>query len=174
MIDVVFQPVRHYDIHSMETDIEKSTLRKKILGACIERQRSLISDVNARIEAIMETPGLGNEEEYDNSVLSTLTQQAEEIDALREVTRLATDEMTELSRLALTPETNHNIVEPGAIVVTNKNTFYISVSIEQFEVDGESYIGISTNSPLYQAMKGLTKDEIFHCKGIVYKILDVL
>jgi hypothetical protein len=153
--------------------IEKSALRRKMLQACIEKQQSLINDFEDRVNAIIETPGLGNEEEYDNNVLSHQSQYGYEIESLRSALKLVTEEMNTLLHLESIAETIHTVAEPGAIVFTNKGTFFVAVSVNQFEVDGDIYIGVSAQSPLYQAMKGLAKGKDFRCSGIAYKILDI-
>jgi len=157
----------------MITTTDNGKLRRKILEACIDKQQSLMDDFNTRIVALIATNGLGNEEEYDNQVLAQQVQRNEEIDGLLQARNLVREEMNELLRLSRLPDTDHTCVEPGAVVVTDRDTVYVSVSIEQFEVDGEPFIGISTHSPRYQIMKGLHKGNTFRCKGIRYTIVDI-
>ena len=52
-------------------------------------------------------------------------------------------------------------VEEGAIVKFSDRYFVISVSTARFECDGESYIGISPQAPIYQAMQGKRTGETF-------------
>ena len=42
-----------------------------------------------------------------------------------------------------------------------------------FEVDGEKYIGISTHSPIFQAMSGKSKGDTFSLKQKKYMITDI-
>jgi hypothetical protein len=82
--------------------------------------------------------------------------------------------MATLVYLNFIAATNHTVVEPGAIVITDKNSFFVSVSTGEFVVEGEQYTGVSLSSPLYQAMKGLAKGDHFMCRGIAYKIMEIL
>ena len=148
-------------------------LRKRILEACIKKQQSLIDDLKSRIKSILDTPGLGNEEEYDSNDVSQKGQASDEVTGLNEALLLANEEMSFLRQLKAAGHQTHTIVGPGAIVITDKAPFFISVSIEQFGVDGETFFGISTRSPLYVTMKGLPKGSIFHHQGANYKILDI-
>jgi hypothetical protein len=157
----------------MITTTDNRTLRSKILEVCIQIQQSLIDDFNKRIVALLETNGLGNEEAYDSQIISQQTQRNEEISGLLQTRNLASQEMNELIRLSRLEHNDHSRVEPGSIVVTDRNTIFVSVSIEQFEVDGEPLVGVSTSSPLYQAMKGLRKGDAFQCMGISYNITDI-
>ncbi|HEY0769903.1 MAG TPA: hypothetical protein VGD31_06180, partial [Sphingobacteriaceae bacterium] len=82
-------------------------------------------------------------------------------------------ELAKLESLKLKQESDHNHVAPGAVVVTNHSTFFISASLEKLIVDGHVYMGISTSSPLYHAMQQKVKGETFSFKGIEYKIKDI-
>lgn len=62
------------------------------------------------------------------------------------------------------------LVEPGAVVVTDKMTLYICVSIESFEVNGHALFGISTKTPIYASMRGLEKGKTFQFNETVYDI----
>lgn len=156
----------------MITMTEKNTLWKKMLDACIAKQQTLIDDFKDRITALLQNDGLGNEEEYDNNELSQKAQAAEEVNSINEALDLANEEMNVLLNLKSVKAVRTH-VEPGAVVITNLTTFFISVSTEQFNLDGETYVGLSTKSPLYQAMKGFTKGQTFHYNGISYKIKDI-
>ena len=74
---------------------------------------------------------------------------------------------------AIDPTKTNKVVEPGAVVVTNQRVFFISTSIEQVEVNGESVFGISLKAPLYGVMKDKKKGESFSFGGVTYKILDL-
>ena len=52
-------------------------------------------------------------------------------------------------------------VEEGAIVRLNDRYFVISVSTARFGCDGESFMGISPQAPIYQAMQGKRAGEKF-------------
>lgn len=162
-------------IHQLETMIttDKSILRGKLLEACIEKQQALIDDFKSRVAELVSTPGLGNEESYDNEILGQQSQRVAEVDNLHRALDLANNEMDDLLRLSGRKKELHSRVEPGAVVVTDRDTIFVSVSIEQFEVDGEPYVGISTKSPLYAAMKGKQAGDTFECAGIAYNILEV-
>lgn len=148
-------------------------LKKRILETCIEKQQALIDDFKQRIASILETPGLGNEEKYDNNDIAQLEQSSEEVTMLNDALALANEEMSFLRYLLSTEGQLHKLVGPGAIVVTDKGALYISVSVEQIEVDGEKFFAISTKSPLYLTMKGLTKGSLVQHNGAVYRIIDI-
>jgi hypothetical protein len=152
---------------------DKRILRGKLLEACIEKQQILIDDFTNRISELLKSPGLGNEEAYDNEVLGQQSQRAGEVDGMHEALSLAKEEMNELLRLAALQSAGHSRVEPGAVVVTDRDTVFVCVSIEQFEVDGEPFVGISTRSPRYASMKGKQVGDKFQCAGVKYTIVDL-
>lgn len=151
----------------------KHILRKKILDVCVNKQQSLIDDLKSRIKSILDTQGLGNEEEYDNNEVSQKGPASEEVTGINNALSLANEEMSFLQHLKVTNSNLHHIVGPGAIAITNRSDFFVSVSIEEFGVDGKTFFGISTKSPLYLTMKGLPKGSIFQHNGTNYKILDI-
>lgn len=65
-------------------------------------------------------------------------------------------------------------VGPGAVVSFNNRHFVVCVSTTRFEVEGTTYMGISTGSPIYQAMAGLKAGESFTFNGAERVIDDVL
>ncbi|HEY0745040.1 MAG TPA: hypothetical protein VGD40_26425 [Chryseosolibacter sp.] len=157
----------------MMTTTEKHGLRKKLLDACIAKQQFLIDDFKDRIKALIESDGLGNEEPYDNTDVAVNSSKVAEINTLNDHLAFANAELHALEKLKVTQEVDRSHVSPGAIVVTNHSTFFISVSVEKFMVEGHVYIGISTSSPLYQAMRQKSKGDTFTFNGISYKIKEI-
>lgn len=60
-------------------------------------------------------------------------------------------------------------MDPGAVVGFDTRHVVISVSTAEFEHAGVTYMGISPQSPIYKAMKGLEKGDsfMFHGKEVV-------
>lgn len=161
------------EIGMMITVIEKQGLRKKLIDACIAKQQFLIDDFKDRIKALTESRGLGNEESYDNDLVANNSINASEINSLNDLLEFANSELRILENLKVSQELIRNRVAPGAIVVTNHRTIFVSASLEQFRVEEHTYVGISTSSPLYRAMEGRLKGETFAFNGTEYKIKDV-
>jgi transcription elongation GreA/GreB family factor len=157
----------------MITATDKLALKKRMLEACVTKQENLIGDFKERIQALRLSTPLGNEEEYDNNVLAQNSQSADEITALNATLNFANAELRVLNHMQVIPDRIPNAVAPGAVVVTDRATFFVSVSIEEFEVDGETILGISDKSPIYNAMKGKKKGHTFSYNGLKYKILDL-
>jgi transcription elongation GreA/GreB family factor len=56
-------------------------------------------------------------------------------------------------------------VRPGAVVGFEGKHFVVLVSTARFDVDGVTYMGISTQSPIYKAMDGLVEGDSFTFGG---------
>lgn len=65
-------------------------------------------------------------------------------------------------------------VQPGAVVKFNNRCFVVCVSTTRFEVDGKTYMGISTQSPIYLAMTGLQEGDVFTHNGTEFEVQEVL
>ena len=61
-------------------------------------------------------------------------------------------------------------VEPGAVVSFNGRNFVVLVSTARFECEGKTYMGISTSSPIYKAMAGLSEGEHFTHNGRDFRL----
>lgn len=157
----------------MITNVKTKGLRKKLLDACIAKQLFLIADFKERIKALTESEGIGNEESFDNQDVASNTVRVSEINTLNDLLQFANDELEILEKLKTTQDIDRDRVVPGAIVVTNHCTFFISASIEKFIVEGHVYIGISTNSPMFKKMEEKSKGDTFSFKGLRYRIKDI-
>lgn len=65
-------------------------------------------------------------------------------------------------------------VQPGAVIRFNNRRFVVCVSTSRFEVDGKTYMGISTQSPIYLAMAGLQEGDVFTHNGTEFEVEEVL
>ncbi|MCJ8167382.1 hypothetical protein MKJ04_21250 [Pontibacter sp. E15-1] len=61
----------------------------------------------------------------------------------------------------------------GAVVHTELQNYFISVSLGEIKLDEESFYAISGMSPLYKAMAGKTAGESFSFRDKTYKVLQV-
>lgn len=140
-----------------------------ILDACIQKQNELIESFQSRVDSMQADVMGGNQspsqtEDRAAGKIELFNAVGKELDfALREMEFLET----------LNPEKESTIVEPGALVITDKLTLYICVSIEQIEVQGQTIFGISTKAPIYAAMRGLEKGSKFSFNETEYQIKDI-
>ncbi len=64
--------------------------------------------------------------------------------------------------------------EAGSVVKTNQGNFYLSISAGNINIDGETYIAISTASPVGLKLKGTQAGDSFTFNGKTYSVIEVL
>lgn len=143
-----------------------------MLSACIARQQSLMDDFKERINFLL-TEDSNADDEHDNNRMAQDALRLAELNMLNDTLAFARQEMTILQQLKFLEDMAHDRVKLGAVVVTDKQTFFVCVSIEQFTVDGKTYVGISTSSPLFHAMRGRQEGDTFAYKGTLYHIEEI-
>lgn len=67
----------------------------------------------------------------------------------------------------------YDTVQVGSVVVTDKNTFYISIGAGSLVLNEKKYLAISPSSPIGQKMIGLTAGEKFSFNKIEQTIKEV-
>lgn len=140
-----------------------------IVRACIQKQEALIKDFEKEIASI-------KSEIHDNDTSQSQgdNSKAERTDVLNTYEKelvFLKNEMTYLENLDW--KGNNEVAEPGAVVVTDKITFFICVSIEDVEVDGQTVYGISAKAPLFGQMRGLKVGDSFEYNKAKYQIKSV-
>lgn len=143
--------------------------KKNILHACTIKQQSTISDFEkevARLKSEVTTK--------DDSVSQGGRGASEQNELLVRMEHELLFLKNELMTLEnIDPEEVAEVIEEGAVVVTDQRIFFVSTSIESVEVNSKSVFGLSVHAPIYSEMKGKKKGEIIEYNGLRYQILDV-
>ena len=149
----------------MSTRIDKAAIHH----ACMVKQQHLIKDFEKEIASLKKqmvsqdfSQSQGDSSSVERNEL--LVRYENELIFLK-------NELQTLESIDPTKETEK--VELGSVVVTDKRIFYVSVSIEQFEVEGQDIFGLSVNAPIYEAISQTSKGDRITFNGIDYIILDV-
>ena len=140
-----------------------------ILASCIQKQEELIDHFNQRLEDV-------KAEAYNNNETPSQTDEGsnspeEFLQTLEHELDFVTGEMEVLR--SIDPSNSSVQVERGAVVVTNHRTFFIGVSSEEIEIDGQKIFGMSDHAPLYTYMRGLHKGDSFEYNKTKYEIADI-
>lgn len=148
----------------------KSKLDKaNILKACVQKQQELIdSFMQRQTEMYSDT--------FSQNAIASQTEdrKAGKVDLLNALGNeliFAQEELVFLNSIDVSGESTQ--VEPGAVVVTDQLTFFIGVSSEKVEVDGQIIFGISTKAPIYANMIRLQKGNSFQYNETKYLIEDI-
>lgn len=84
---------------------------------------------------------------------------------------LALEQMTVLDKISF--ENLNDIVEFGAVVITDKQNLFVSISMGKLVQDDKTYYAISSNVPIFQALDGKRAGEDAIFNGVQIHILDV-
>ncbi|MDN3670530.1 hypothetical protein QWY93_14500 [Echinicola jeungdonensis] len=152
---------------------QKTRVKRKMLDACIARQQTLITDLKNHIKSLFENENLAKGNLQDSLSTPVDPQIFEEANLLNNALNFANKELQQLHQLYSIEDLLHNKVELGAAVVTHLGTFFISADLEEVQMDGEFFMGLSSDSPFYLAMKGKRIGEMFIYKGTSYHIQDI-
>lgn len=152
--------------------MKKLEFKQKILTAAREKQQALIDDFKSRIEEIKNGEVMVNEDQLDSGQRGNDDAGNEMINNLADQLNFAVEEMDILNKMRTDLEPLDEVTI-GAVVKTNRNTFFPSVSLEKFEVEGQELFGLSEKAPLYQMMKGKKVGDSFEYNIQGYEVLEV-
>jgi hypothetical protein len=79
----------------------------------------------------------------------------------KDMTQLAEAQKLRQALLQINPAKSFTTIQGGSLVFTNEGNFYIAVSAGQFVIDGQTFIAISSASPIGAKMIGLKQGDGF-------------
>jgi len=83
----------------------------------------------------------------------------------------AVEEIKILEKIDLTKENND--VNFGAVVITNEQKLFVSISLGNIQIENDFYFAISSMVPLFKPMQGLKKGDSFEFNGKNIRIIDL-
>lgn len=122
------------------------TLKEQLHQACLDY-------INQRIETAQSALDLANSsanEESKSSAGDKYETTREMLQQQIEKDSAALAEAVKQKQLLIQIGTGkqHEIIQPGSLVVTDKNNFYIAISAGALVIDGKKYLAISPSSPI--------------------------
>lgn len=149
----------------MNINIDKNL----ILNACLQSQKELIVNIERRLntrntDAISQNYSASQSEDRSAGKFEILN-------ALKSEHTFAVKELEYLE--SLDPSIKNTHISPGAVVITDQFIFFIGISSEKTEIDGNEVIFISTRAPIYTSMEGLKKGDSFKYNETNYEIKEV-
>ena len=147
-----------------------TNLKTKILTECISQVQKLADTAQAEMK---EHQKMANDygqprDRYDafrNQMLRKRDQYAKQY-------QRALDDLAILEKIDVnTPSTK---AEFGAVVITNMNKLFISISLGKIVVDGDEYFAISAKVSIFNALEGSTKGSSFSFNNKQLTVLNVL
>ncbi|TMV07673.1 hypothetical protein FGK63_09395 [Ruegeria sediminis] len=155
----------------MTAEQDRAAKKKAIVDRLMSLEAEELATAKAHYEAFMKDSQLDDREGHDKDDIAASRENADLAAAFDAPVHAhhAKIDVIENTNFRLT-----DTVAPGAVVKFSNRNFVVCVSTSRFEVDGETYMGISTQSPIYLAMAGLQKGELFTHNGTEFEVEDVL
>lgn len=154
----------------MKTLSPEIALKRRIWEACMQKQQELATTVR---EAVTQAQEAANEEK--GSLEEKFESFREQLIRDRDMyARKLGEHMAAIEALRFVDvERVFSHVQQGALVITDKQKLFISISLGEIKLDGGAYFAISTQSPLYLQMEGKRAGESFEFRGIRHHIHEV-
>lgn len=142
--------------------------RKRLIKKCFEFQKITTDEIKDKIHyfELKYSRGL-----HDNA--STLVRHSD-VDFLEESLRKAVDELRLLTYLTSVSDKIYNNVEPGCVVTVGSKRFFVAAKTNPFRLGRKKFTGLSTRSPLFQAMRGKQAGDRFQYQGSTYTIRNIV
>lgn len=147
--------------------MDKSALKKALLAIMENEQKLAGKDYKSYLKASM----VDRSEPVDIDDQSQAGAAAEVAEALGVDSQNAENRLAHVERIDFGPKRS---VSEGAVVTVDGKAYVVAVSTDAFTCQGHSITGISTLSPIYQAMEGLVAGDTFSLNGKSHKINGVL
>lgn len=124
--------------------------KKKIIAYLIEQKTASYDSMMKMQQSDMAGAEKNNEEEDGMFDSGKTGQSLNRVESRSSVVEALQDEITLLRGLD-SIEANERL-QLGDVIETDKGNFFVAVPEEEFTVEGVSFRGISTDSPLFQAL----------------------
>lgn len=148
---------------------EKLKIKKMLLSKCIEIQKNNVAIAKKAMEEAQESANSERTSE-DMSESFRETMQATRDMYARQVHE-GTNTLALLNRIMIVQE--HEWVKFGSVIITDYQNYFISSGLGEITINDESFITVSTLSPLFQILASKQKGAQFMFLDRMYKVLEV-
>jgi transcription elongation GreA/GreB family factor len=146
-------------------------LRVKLHRACVAYVEQRIDTLNRAMAEVKEAADEETKnsagDKYETGRAMMQIEMEKHAAQLTEVTKL----QKALKEISL--EENHAVVENGSVVVTNHETFYISIGAGALTIDGEKYFAVSSSSPIGMKLMGGKPGDQFELNKRTFQIKSI-
>ena len=130
--------------------------REEILDKIIEEQQKVIDNLKMSVERYKTASDL---DEDDTSDPDDLARQTEAKDMQLRFEKLLKKEQADMNYVLAEKEVNHTEIEPGALIETEKNYFFIGVPLPVFKINDKEVYCISPEAPMFLKLKNKKVDD---------------
>ncbi len=158
------------DFIFLRTKFQIMSIKETLLNICKENQLESIKNLKLTMDEAQKSANDygAPKDRYD----AYRTQMMRKRDMMAQQLQKANEQFELLDRID--GEKEYDKVEFGALVITDKQKLFVSVSLGKITVESEDYYAISPAVPVYQAMEGKKAGEEFEFRGNTMKIVEIL
>jgi hypothetical protein len=153
-------------------DNDKLKLKQRLLTECLRIQKDAVEQLK---KAMLEAQQSANDNTDDTEEI-LFNSYREEMQNKRDLFARQLDEA--LDALALLQKVNglqsSKDVSFGAVVITESQKLFISISLGQIHSEGETYVAISPSAPLFKLMVGKHIGDSYQFRDKNTKILEII
>ena len=155
----------------MTTETNPAARKKAIIDRLMSLESQELATAQAHYDAFLKDSQLDDREGHDKDDIAASRENADLAAAFDAPVHAhhAKIDVIENTDFGMT-----DTVQPGAVIKFNNRRFVVCVSTTRFDVDGKTYMGISTQSPIYLAMVGLKAGDIFTHNGTEFEVQEIL
>lgn len=144
--------------------------RDEILAKIIEEQNRVIANLKESVERYKTASDL---DEDDTSDPDDLARQTEAKDMQLRFEKMLAKEVNDLAFVQGEKDKTYTEIEQGALVETDKNYFFLAVSLPKFEVNGKEVFCISPDAPIFAKLKGKKVGDRVEVGPNVFEIISI-
>ncbi len=136
-------------------------------------EQTLRNNITELTNALNDYEASSNLDEGDTIDPEDYSQQSEAREMKMQMQIQLDQEQNQLIRLQGFTQKESTQVEPGALVTTDKNLFFIGLSLPTMGIDGKDLYCISTESPAFSAVRGKGEGDHFDIGKETHTIISV-
>ena len=149
--------------------MDKKALKKDIIQSCIDLLEENVKTCKDRIQEIIQT---ANDYEGDHDMFDPFK---EDMMKKKDLQVKQMEKFLEDLKLVkkVNPEKINEKVEFGSVITTNKQKMFVAAALGKITVHGEIIFAISTQVPVFKAMKDLKSGDTFNINNNTFTIKEV-
>jgi len=150
---------------------QKLEFKKRLLAECLKIQNGIVGNARKAMNEAHESALEYDEAAEDNMVDSYREEMQGKRDMFARQLEHSLEDLALLHKVITDKELDNVIF--GAVVITESQKLFVSISLGLLKVDGEQYFAISPAAPIFKALAGLHKGDTFTFRDQKVKILDI-
>lgn len=150
--------------------MKAAEIKQALLAECIKLQKNIVATAKQAMNEAQESAMEYDESSEDNMVDSYREEMQNKRDMFARQVENALEDLALLQKVAIEAT---ETIQFGSVVVTEQQKLFVSISLGQVKIDGDTYIALSPSAPLYKILQGKKKGETYQFRDKSVKILEV-